>query len=70
MLVGGPNGSLRLVIIYFMFKYSFGIKKTLLDSLRSKKKALQMLDLGKTSFKDFVLARSEFLRYLDFQMRP
>ena len=37
-LVGAPNESLRLVNIYYMFKYTFCIKPTLLESLRSQKK--------------------------------
>ena len=37
-LFGAPNESLRLLIIYYMFKYRFGIKTTLLDSFRNKKK--------------------------------
>ena len=36
-LVGAPNESLILVIIYYMFKYSVGIKTTLLESLLSRK---------------------------------
>ena len=36
-LVGALNQSLILIIIYYMFKYSVGIKTTLLESLRSQK---------------------------------
>ena len=61
MLVGCPNESLRLTIIYYMFKYKFIIETTLLVLLRSQK-SLQRLDFGKTSYNHFVLARSEFLR--------
>ena len=46
-----------------MFKYSLGIKTTLLESLRSQKnKVFQRQYFGKTSYKDFVFARNEFLR--------
>ena len=38
VLVGAKNESLRVILIYYMFKYLFGIKTTLLESLRSKKK--------------------------------
>ena len=38
MLVGAPNESLRLIIISYMFKYTFGIETTLLVSPRNKKK--------------------------------
>ena len=31
--IGAPNEYLRPIIIYYMFKYSFGIKKILLESL-------------------------------------
>ena len=40
-LVGEPNESLRLITIYFTFKYSFGMKKTLPESLRSKNTPLK-----------------------------
>ena len=35
-LVEAPNKFLILVTIYYMFKYTFGIKTTLLESLRSQ----------------------------------
>ena len=44
-----------------MFKYTFSFETILLVSLRSQKSLLR-LDLGKTSYNHFVLARSEFLR--------
>ena len=53
-----------------MFKYTFGIKTTLLESHRSQKKAIQRLEFGKTSYNDLVLARSEFLMSLELQMSP
>ena len=37
-LVGVLNESLILIIIYYMFKYSVGIKTTLLESLWRQKK--------------------------------
>ena len=46
-----------------MVTYTFGIKTTLLESLR-KQRSLQRLDFGKTCYNDFVLARSEFLRHV------
>ena len=42
-LVGAPNESLILIIIYYIFKYSVGIKTTLLESLRSQKLILQAI---------------------------
>ena len=59
-LVGAPNESLRLIIIYYMFKFTFFIKTTLLEYLRRQKRPLKAL-LQKTSFNDFVLMRNEFL---------
>ena len=37
---GAPNKPLRLIIIYYMFKYTLGNKTTLLDSHRSQKAPL------------------------------
>ena len=39
-LVGAQNESLIHIIIYYIFKYTFGTKTTLLDSLRSQKSPL------------------------------
>ena len=36
-LVGAPNEFLRLIIIYYMVKYLFVIKTTLLEAQRAKK---------------------------------
>ena len=36
-LFGAPNESLRLITMYYMFKLTFGIKTTLLESLQNKK---------------------------------
>ena len=44
-----------------MFKYSVGIKTTLLESFRSKKIILQLY-FGKTNYDDVVFARNDFLR--------
>ena len=60
-MFGASNESLRLIIIYYMFKYIFGIKTTLLESLSNKKKKLLRLDLGTICQKDLVFARSDFL---------
>ena len=40
-LVGAPNGTLKLIIIYYMFKYTSGIKTTLLESLRGQESHLK-----------------------------
>ena len=42
-LVGARNESLILIIIYYIFKYSVGIKTTLLESLRSQKSILKAI---------------------------
>ena len=36
-LIGDENESLRVITIYYMLKYRFGIKITLLESQRSQK---------------------------------
>ena len=60
-LVGCPNESHGLTIIYYLFKYTFSIKTSLLVLLRSRK-SIQKLDFGKTSYNHFGLGQSEFLR--------
>ena len=42
-LVRAPNQSLIHIIIYYIFKYSIGIKTTLLVSLRSQKSILKAI---------------------------
>ena len=61
LIFGDPNQSLILIIIYYMFKYSVGIKKTLLKSLRIRKRILKAI-FRKTRYKDLVFARNDFLR--------
>ena len=39
--IGVPNESLSLIIIYYMFKYIFEKKTTLLDLYRNKKSLLK-----------------------------
>ena len=48
------------LIIYYMFKYSVGIKTTLLESLRSQKKYFK--GYVTANYKDLVFARNDFLR--------
>ena len=62
--VAAPNESLRLIIIYYMFKYSFEFNTTFLESIWTKKKAVYRLDLAKTGYKHLYLARSEFLSFV------
>ena len=45
-VLGAQNESLRIILMYYMFKYLFGITTTMLESLRSKIPILG-LDLGK-----------------------
>ena len=59
-LVGPPNESLRLIIIYYVFKYSFRIKTSLLESLRRQKTRLKAR-FRETSYKDLVFTRGEVL---------
>ena len=44
-VVGAQNESLRIILMYYMFKYLFGITTTLLESLRSQNTQFG-LDLG------------------------
>ena len=39
--IGYPNEFIRLIVIYYMFKYLFGIKTTLLESQQRKKTHLK-----------------------------
>ena len=39
--VGPPNESIRLILIYYAVKYSFGIKTALVQSLRSQESRLK-----------------------------
>ena len=50
------NESLRLIIIYYMLKYEFGIKTTLLELLRSQKSPLR------ARFRHNLLKRLSFAR--------
>ena len=43
-LVGATNEPIGLIIVYYMFKYSFRIKITLPESLRSQKSDAIMVD--------------------------
>ena len=52
MLVGAPNESLRLVIINYTLKYTFGMKTTFLESLRNQKKHFK----GSISVKLLIIA--------------
>ena len=68
-LVGAANESFRLIIMYYMFKCWFGLRRTLLGSLQSQKSPVR-LDFGETSYNDFFLARSDFEGLLELQMSP
>ena len=65
-LVGAPNESLRLIIIYYLFKYLFGITTTLLESLRSQNTQFRAR-FRQTSYKGLVFARGEFLSVVGAQ---
>ena len=65
-LVGAPNESLRVIIIYYSCKYSFRITISLLESLRSQKTRLKAR-FRETSYKDLVFARGEFLSVVGAQ---
>ena len=65
-VVGGQNESLRIILMYYMFKYRFGITTTLLESLRSQN--TQFGDrFRETCYKDLVFARGELLSVVGAQ---
>ena len=65
-LVGAPNESLRVIIIYYSFKYSFRNKISLLESLRSKNTHFRA-KFRQTSYKVLVFARGEILSLVGAQ---
>ena len=65
-VVGDQNESLRIILIYYMFKYLFGITTTLLESLRRQNTHFGAR-FRQTSYKDLVFARGEFLSVVGAQ---
>ena len=65
-VVGAQNESLRIILMYYMFKYLFGITTTLLESLRSQN-TLFRARFRHTNYKDLVFARGEFLSVVGAQ---
>ena len=60
-LVRSTNESLRLITIYYSIKLTFGIKTTLLESLRCQKKPFKSSISTKLVIRT-VFSRGEFLR--------
>ena len=65
-IVGAQNESLRIILMYYTFKYRFGITTTLLESLRSQNTHFRAR-LRQNSYKDLVFARGEFLSLVGAQ---
>ena len=65
-VVGVQKESLRIKLMYYMFKYLFGITTTLLESLRSQNTQFRAR-FRHTNYKDLVFARGEFLRVVGAQ---
>ena len=65
-VVGGQNESLRIILMYYMLKYCFGITTNLLESLRSQNTHFRAR-FRQTSYKDLVFARGEFLSVVGAQ---
>ena len=65
-VVGTQNESLRIILMYYMFKYGFGITVTLLESLRSQNTHFRAR-FRQTSYKDLVFARGELLSFVGAQ---
>ena len=59
-VVAAQNESLQIILMYYMFKYLFGITTTLLESLRSQNTHFRAR-FRQTSYKDLLFARGEFL---------
>ena len=59
-VVGAQNESLRIILMYYMFKYLFGTTTTLLESLQGQNTQFRAR-FRHTNYKDVVFARSEFL---------
>ena len=66
-LVGTLNESLRLIIINYMFKYAFGIKITLLESLWNQKSPLKGIVFYRTDFLRLFGSQNESLRPIIIQ---
>ena len=65
-VVGAQNESLQIILMYYMFKYLFGITTTLLVSLRSQNTQFRAR-FRQTSYKGLVFARGEFLSVVGAQ---
>ena len=65
-VVGAQNESLRIILMYYTFKYWFRITTTLVESLRSQNTHFRAR-FRQTSYKDLVLAQGEFLSVVGAQ---
>ena len=65
-VVGGQNESLRIILMYYMFKYCFGITTTFLELLPRQNTHFRDR-FRQTSYKDLVFARGEFLSVVGAQ---
>ena len=68
-VVAAQNESLRVILMYYVFKYGFGMTTTLLESLRCQNTHFRDR-FRETSYKDLVFARGEFLVLLLLKMSP
>ena len=65
-VVAAHNESLQIILMYYMFKYLFGMTTTLLVSLRSQNTHFRAR-FRQTNYKDLVFARGEFLSVVTAQ---
>ena len=65
-VVGTLNESLRIILIYYIFKYWFGITTTLLESLPIQNTHF-MARFRQTIYKDLVFVRGAFLSVVGAQ---
>ena len=65
-IFGAQNESLRIILMYYIFKYWFGFITILLESLRSKNTHFRAR-FRQTSYKELVYARGKFLSIVGAQ---
>ena len=65
-VVGAKNESLRIILLYYLFKYLFGITTTLLESIWIQNTQFRAR-FRQTCYKDLVFARGKLLSIVGAQ---
>ena len=68
-VVGAQNESLRIILMYYMFKYWFVIATTLLESLRNQNTHFRDR-FRQTIYMNLVFQGGEFFMILELKMSP